>query len=109
MKTGLIESVSPHAKDEQIVKAVKRAKRQLGGGKDTVIAFRNETGEIYRYEVLNGIHQDMELCDGMEALGIANQTDQGARKPKAVWAVYGASRDMSLEGALAELGKIKGR
>ena len=109
MKPGLVEGVSPHAKDEQIVKALKRAKRELAHGTDNTVGFRNESGEIYRYAVLNGMYQDMELDDGMEAIGLANQTEQGARKTKGLWAVYGESRDMTPEGLLKEMALIKRR
>lgn len=103
MKIGLIEGVVPHSKDAEITKAVKAAKRKLGGGSDSVAAFKNEAGKVYRYEVINSMLQEMYLAERLEPLGLVDETMQGARKPKGVWVLYGGGRDMSLTAMLAEV------
>lgn len=102
-KAGLVAGVTPHEKDADVVKALAAAKRKLGGASDTVIAIKNEAGKVYRYAVINGIHQEMYLADRLEDLGLLDETEQGARRPKGVWAVFGPGRDMSMKGILAEL------
>jgi hypothetical protein len=109
MKIGLIEGKVAHQRDDDIVKALKAAKTKLGGSSDTVIAFKNEAGEVYRYAVLNGMYQEMYLDQRLEPLGIFNRTEQGERKPKGVWAVFGPSRDMSVEAMIAEARRIQSR
>lgn len=104
-KVGLVDGMTPHERDADIVKALTTAKRKLGGSKDAVIAIKNEAGKIYRYAVINGIHQEMYLADRLEGLGLLDETAQGARRPKGVWTVFGLGRDMSLQGILAELSR----
>ncbi len=101
-KTGLVVGVPPHEKDSDIIKALAAAKRKLGGSSDAVIAIKNEAGAIYRYAVINGIHQEMHLAERLEDLGLLDETEQGARRPKGVWTVFGRGRDLSLKGILAE-------
>lgn len=103
MKIGLIEGVVPHSKDPEVTKAFKAAKRKLGGGSDTVAAIKNEAGKVYRYEVLNGMLQEMHLAQRLELLGLVDETMQGARKPRGVWVLFGSGRDMSPAAMLAEI------
>lgn len=107
-KVGLVPGVEPHEKDAEVIKALSAARRKLGGGSDTVIAIKNETDKIYRYAVINGIHQEMCLADRLEELGLLDETEQGARRPKGVWTVFGRGRDLSLKGILAEFKGAKG-
>jgi hypothetical protein len=102
-KVGLVSGVTPHERDVDIVKALGAAKRKLGGSADAVIAIKNEADKIYRYAVINGIHQEMHFADRLEDLGLLDETAQGARRPKGVWTVFGRGRDMSLQGILAVL------
>ncbi len=102
-KPGLVAGVQPHEKDADVLKALAAAKRKLGGSTDALIAITNEAGVVYRYAVINGIHQEMYLGGRLEDLGLLDETGQGARRPKGVWAVFGRGRDMSPNGILAEL------
>lgn len=103
MEIGLLEGVTPHQRDDDIVKALKAAKRKLGGGDDAVIAFKNEAGEVYRRAVLNGIHQELYLDERLEPLGLTNRTAQGERKPRGVSHVFGPPMDLSKEAILTQL------
>lgn len=85
----LVEGVSPHEKDEHIVKAITAAKRKLGGSGPSVVAIKNEAGQIYRHAIITGMLQEMHLCDRLEDIGLVDETEQGGRKPKGVWVVFG--------------------
>lgn len=103
MEIGLLAGIEPHLKDAEVVKAIAAAKRKLGGSSDSVIAFKNMDGKVYRRVVLNGIHQEMYLAERLEPLGIVDESEHGGRRPKGVWACFGPRRDMSLESVLEEL------
>lgn len=103
LEVGLLVGVEPHPKDAEVVKAIAAAKRKLGGSSDSVIAFKNMDGEVYRRAVLNGIHQERYLAERLEPLAITDEAEHGGRRPKGVWACFGPKRDMSLEGVLEEL------
>jgi hypothetical protein len=57
MKPGRVISKAPHARDAAVAAAVKGAKAMPASGPSTLIAFRNENGEHYRYAVLQGAAQ----------------------------------------------------
>lgn len=101
LKLGLVEGVEPHAKDEAVQAAIKAARRKLGGSGDSIIVVKNEAGQVYRRFAITGLQQELYLSGRMEAIGLIDETAQGGRNPKGVWAVYGAGRDMSLAGVLA--------
>ncbi|WP_157085032.1 hypothetical protein [Hydrogenophaga palleronii] len=103
MKAGLVDGVVAHVKDADVLKALRAAKRKIGGSSDSVIAIKNEADQIYRYAVINGLQQEIYLAERMEPLGLVDETIQGGRKPRGIWAVYGRGRDLSLAGVLAEL------
>lgn len=103
LEIGLLADVEPHPKDAEVLKAVAASKRKLGGSNDTVIAFKNLEGKVYRRAILNGIHQEMFLAQRLEALGIVDESEDGGRGPKGIWACFGPKRDMTLEGLLEEL------
>ena len=103
MDIGLLAGIEPHPKDAEVVKAITAAKRKLGGSSDSVIAFKNLDGKVYRRAALNGIHQEMYLAERLEPLGISDESEHGGRRPKGVWACFGPKRVMSLEGVLEEL------
>ncbi|MBN8751137.1 MAG: hypothetical protein J0I65_27090 [Variovorax sp.] len=103
LEIGLLEGIEPHPQDAEVVKAIASAKRKPGGSSDSVVAFKNMSGKVYRRAVLNGIHQEMQLADRLEALGIADESEFGGRRPKGVWVCFGPKRDMTLEGVLKEL------
>lgn len=107
MKLGLIEGIEPHAKDAAVQAAIKAAQRKLGGSGDSIIVVKNEAGEVYRRFAISGLQQELYLSERLEALGLIDETEQGGRKPKGIWAVYGAGRDMSLAGVLASISASK--
>lgn len=100
---GLIPGIEPHPKDAEVLKALAAAKRALGGGTDSVVAFKNMEGKVYRRAVLNGMHQEMKLAERLAPLGLADEEEHGARKPKGVWVCFGPKRDMSPEGLMEQL------
>lgn len=103
LEIGLIEGVDPHPKDTEVVKSLTAAKRKLGGSKDSVIAFKNMDGKVYRRAVLNGIHQEMYLAERLEPHGLIDESEHGGRRPKGVWACFGPKRAMTLEGVLQQI------
>lgn len=107
MQIGLVEGIAPREDDETVIKAIKAAKRKVGGAKDTTIAVMNESCEIYRYATLNGLQQLMELAYRLEVIGLTDRTDQGERKPRGIFAVFGPPLDLSLEAVLAKHGLKK--
>ncbi len=62
LEIGLIVGVEPHPKDAEVVKSLTAAKRKLGGSKDSVIAFKNMDGIVYRRALMKGIYQEMYLA-----------------------------------------------
>lgn len=109
IQPGLVDGVTPHLKDGEVVKAVTAAARKLGGRESLVVAVKNEAGQIYRYATITGMLQEMYLAERLEDIALVDETAQGARKPKGVWVVFGPGRDMSLSGILAELKAIEER
>jgi hypothetical protein len=103
MKLGLVDGITPHAEDTAVLAAIKAAQRKLSGSGGSIIAVKNEAGEVYRRFAISGLQQEMYLSERLETLGLIDETEQGARKPKGIWAVYGAGRDMSLAGVLASI------
>lgn len=87
MEIGLIAGVARHARDADVIKAINSARRKLVGSGDTVIAIKNESAQVYRRCVINGLLQEMYLAERLEALGLIDETARGARKPKGIWAV----------------------
>lgn len=103
LEVGLLEGVDPHPQDAEVLKAIASAKREPGGSSDSVVAFKNLSGKVYRRAVLNGIHQEMELADCLEAIDMADESEFGGRRPKGVWVCFGPKRDLTPEGLLEEL------
>lgn len=100
---GYVEGRARHPQDDGITKALAKARRAPGGSSDSVLAFKNAAAEVYRYEVINGLQQELELVDLLEELGLVDETAQGGRKPRGVWSVYGAGRALGLNDILAEV------
>lgn len=103
LEIGLLEGVEPHPQDAEVVKAIASAKRKLGGSSDSVVAFKNLSGQVYRRAVLNGIHQEMQLADRLESAGLVDESEFGGRRPKGVWVCFGPKRDLTPEGLMEEL------
>ncbi|WP_143476448.1 hypothetical protein [Pseudacidovorax sp. RU35E] len=103
LEIGLLEGIEPHPHDAEVVKAIASAKRKPGGSSDSVVAFKNMSGKVYRRVVLNGIHQEMQLADRLEAIGLADESEFGGRRTKGVWACFGPKRDLTSAAVLEEL------
>lgn len=102
LEIGLLEGVEPHPQGAEVVKAIASAKRKRGGSSDSVVAFKNQSGEVYRRAVLNGIHQEMQLADRLESAGLVDESEFGGRRPKGVWVCFGPKRDLTPEGLMEE-------
>lgn len=46
----------------------------------------------------------MELAYRLEVMGLADRTDQGERKQRGIFAVFGPQLDLSMEAVLAKHG-----
>lgn len=89
IQIGLVDGVTPHPMDSEVVKALQAAKRKLGGSGPSVIGFRNEAGEIYRYGSVTGMLQEMYLSERLDSIGFEDESLLDRRMPKGVWNVFG--------------------
>ncbi|MET3515628.1 hypothetical protein ABIC63_003412 [Pseudacidovorax sp. 1753] len=100
---GLLGGIETHPQDAEIVKAIASAKRKPGGSSDSVVAFKNMAGKVYRRAVINGIHQEIRLAELLEEIGIADESEFGGRRPRGVWVCFGPKRDLTPAAVLEEL------
>ena len=93
IEIGLVEGVTPHLKDDAVVKALVAAKRKLGGSGPSVIGFKNEVGVIYRYGTVTGMLQEMYLSNRLEDIGFEDESLLERKMPKGVWNIFGPTSE----------------
>lgn len=72
MRLGLVGKQARHAQDERILKALYSAKGRDCPGPALLVAFRNESGQLYRYASLDGPAQELELRRRLAAMQLAD-------------------------------------
>ncbi|MDN5503908.1 MAG: hypothetical protein L0H10_08815 [Comamonas sp.] len=75
MQTKLLEGIVPRI-DDQLIMAMVEAQAHIewcGTGKDRVIGLRNDSGQIYRHVVANGMGEFMHLISVLETLNLREQ------------------------------------
>lgn len=88
IEVGLVEGVTPHLKDAQVVKAFTAANLKLEGDGPSIIGIKNEQGIIYRYGTITGMLQEMYLSDKLEDLGFDDESVLDRKMPKGVWNTF---------------------
>ncbi|MGP1235784.1 hypothetical protein ACJ8I6_09530 [Serratia sp. CY37646] len=72
MEDKYIDGKRKSLRDDEISKVAKKAKAKELGGKPMVTAIQNESGEVYRVIVVDGLGAYMALAMGITALGLVD-------------------------------------